>query len=249
MPPRLHQHWTLGARGVFRIERFYVIFRPSTVYHIINKPTSLSFGRLAPACNLFLFKMNHWDGSRCVGHSCLVLLVLLLLLLLSSSSPPLLLLSSSSSPPPPPPGADEIPSFVLGSLAVSVPFFFRYADYAEITRRFISQIAVFIGQFPSIALVKFVSSLFCVQYSPDWTFVWFIQPPLHAWQKSIGWQIWFDLVVSGFVSFLLTEIREWLGITGHLAGWGRPFWRSRVATELWRGLIGQTRRMVEGTQC
>ena len=68
MPPRLHQHWTLGARGVFRIERFYVIFRPSTVYHIINKPTSLSFGRLAPACNLFLFKMNHWDGSRCVGQ-------------------------------------------------------------------------------------------------------------------------------------------------------------------------------------
>ena len=52
---------------MFQIERV-LIFRPSTVYHSINKPTSLSFGRLAPACNLFLSKMNHWDGSRCVGQ-------------------------------------------------------------------------------------------------------------------------------------------------------------------------------------
>ena len=122
MPPRLHQHWTLGARGVFQIERV-LIFRPSTVYHSINKPTSLSFGRLAPACNLFLSKMNHWDGSRCVGQV-----------------------------------------LVKPHWVTRCDFFFRYADYAEITR-FISQIAVFIGQFPSIALVKFFSSLFCVLFS------------------------------------------------------------------------------------
>jgi hypothetical protein len=140
MLPRLHQHWTLGARGVFQIERV-LIFRPSTVYHIINKPTSLSFGRLAPACNLFLSKMNHWDGSRCVGQV-----------------------------------------LVKPHWVTRCDFFFRYADYAEITR-FISQIAVFIGQFPSIALVKFFSSLFCVLFS-RLGFFWFIQPPLHAWQKK-----------------------------------------------------------------
>lgn len=72
-------------------------------------------------------------------------------------------------------------------------------------------------------------------------------------KKSIGWHIWFDLVVymDLFLFCLQKSGNDWasLGITGHLAGWGRPFWRSRVATELWRGLIGQTRRMVEGTQC